>query len=64
MLARFIKTNIACFLSYVQDRSKYKFKHYHTLYKYIQNMFPKGELLETKGGGKEEKNDRECIIIK
>jgi hypothetical protein len=29
----------------------------HT-YKYIQNMFPKVGLLETKGEGKEEKIDR------
>jgi hypothetical protein len=30
------------------------------MYKYIQNMFPKvGLLRETKGGRKEEKNDRE-----
>jgi hypothetical protein len=30
------------------------------VYKYIQNMFPKlGQLEETKGKGKEEKNARE-----
>jgi hypothetical protein len=32
----------------------YKYKHYQ-IYIYMQNMFPKEELLEeTKGGGKEE----------
>jgi hypothetical protein len=67
-LARFRKTKVTCFLSYVEDRSKYNYMHYHIyihkhiyiLHIYIWNMFLKVELLEeTKRGGKEEKNDRE-----
>jgi hypothetical protein len=46
------------FSPYLDDRPKYKYKHYH-IYKYIQNMFPIVGLLEkTRVGGKEE-NDRE-----
>jgi hypothetical protein len=42
----------------VEDRSKYKYKHYH-IYICVYNVFPKVELLEmTKGGEKEGKNDR------
>jgi hypothetical protein len=53
--------------------TRYKYKHHlhththtHThVHIYTLNMFPKvGLLEETKGGGKEERNDREWIILK
>jgi hypothetical protein len=54
ILARFRETKISCFLSYVENRFKYKYKQYH-IYTHSQNMLPKVELLEeTKGRGKEE----------
>jgi hypothetical protein len=37
------KDKLPCFLSYVKDQSKNKYKHYHT-YIYTQNMFPTEEL--------------------
>jgi hypothetical protein len=56
---QFRKTKAACFLSYVEDRSNTNTSFIIYTFKYIQNMFPKVELLEeTKGGGKEEKNDK------
>jgi hypothetical protein len=48
-LARFRKPKVTCFLSL-----------WKTDPKYIQNMFPKVDLLEeTEGGRKKEKNDSE-----
>jgi hypothetical protein len=45
------------FLSHMEDKYKHKYKYYHIS---INNMFSKVGLLEnTKGGGKEDKNDRE-----
>jgi hypothetical protein len=59
-LSRFRKAKVPCFLSYVEDRFKCKYKHYYVAYKCTQNMFPKvGLLKETNGGEREEKNDRE-----
>jgi hypothetical protein len=47
------------FLSYVEDRSKYKCKH-HQIYIYTQNTFPiVGLLEETRRRGKDEENERE-----
>jgi hypothetical protein len=41
----------------MEDKYKHKYKYYHIS---INNMFSKVGLLEnTKGGGKEDKNDRE-----
>jgi hypothetical protein len=53
------KDKITCFLSYVENRSNTSTSIIIYTCKNIQNMFPKvGLLEETKGGGKEEKNDR------
>jgi hypothetical protein len=59
-LARFRKTKVTCSLSYVEDRSNTNTSVIIFTYKHTQNIFPKVELLqETKGVGKEDKNDRE-----
>jgi hypothetical protein len=57
-LARFRKTKVTCFLSYVGDRRNTNISIIICTYKYIQNMLPKMGLLETKGREKEEKNDK------
>jgi hypothetical protein len=58
-LARFRKTKVTCFHSYVEDKSNTNTSIITATYEYIQNIFPKvGLWEETKGGGKEEKNDR------
>jgi hypothetical protein len=49
---------VTCFLSYVEDKPNINISNIIYTYKYIQNMFPKVELLEeTKGERKEGKND-------
>jgi hypothetical protein len=58
-LAKFRRTKVTCFLSYVEDRYNTNASLTLNLYKYIHNMFPKvGLLEETKGEGKERNNDR------
>jgi hypothetical protein len=57
------KDNMSCI--YAKDRSNTNTSSIIYTNKYVQNMFPKVRLLEdTKGGGKEEDNDREWIILK
>jgi hypothetical protein len=56
-LARFRKPKAACSLSYVEYRPNTNTSNIISIYKYIQNMYSKVELVkETKGGGK---NDSE-----
>jgi hypothetical protein len=58
--ARFRKTKVIHVLSYAEDRTNTNANIIMYTYKYIQNMFPKVGLLEdTKGRGKQEKNDSE-----
>jgi hypothetical protein len=58
-LARYKKTKVTCFPSYVEDRSNTNSSNIIYTYKYIQSMFPKMVLLEeTKGGRKVGKNGR------
>jgi hypothetical protein len=50
-LARFRKTKVACFFSNGEERFNTNTNIIIYTYKYMQNMFPKVELLEeTKGG--------------
>jgi hypothetical protein len=47
---------VTCFLSYVENRSRYKIEY--TIHKCIYMMFSNIETVTGEGGGKEEKNDR------
>jgi hypothetical protein len=59
--ARFGRTKVACFLSYVEDRYKYK---YSTItYTYIHSPI-RGLFEETRGEGGGEENGRELMILK
>jgi hypothetical protein len=59
-LARFRKSKVTCFLSYVEYKRNTNTRNIIYTYKYIQNMYPKVGLVEvTKGGGKEGKKDSE-----
>jgi hypothetical protein len=59
-LASIRKPKATCFLSYVEYRPNTNISTIIYTFKNIQNMYPKGRLVEeTKGRGKERKKDSE-----
>jgi hypothetical protein len=59
-LASIRKPKATCFLSYVEYRPNTNISTIIYTFKNIQNMYPKGGLVEeTKGRGKERKKDSE-----